>query len=155
MRQRKAAFTLVEIMVVVGCLSLLMMMGTLGVRKAIRNARIKQAEGELQIIATAVLQLAWDTGRMPNRALRTNQGSAERWNLSKDVAGLMATDGSYPDWKGPYYEGPVFDPWGQPYFYDPDYTINGAIRPVVGSFGPNRVGRNMYDADDIKVPLDG
>ena len=154
MKNKKSAFTLVEIMVVIGCLSLLAALGSVAVQKSIRNARVKQAGAELEILATAVLQLAWDTGRMPNKALRTNQGSVEIWNISPDAAGLTGNDGSYSNWKGPYYEGTALDPWGKPYFYDPDYRVNGVMRPVIGSFGPNGTGRNRYDADDIYVLLD-
>ena len=46
-------------------------------------------------------------------------GSAERWNISPAHCGLMDTDGSYADWKGPYYGGETIDPWGNPYFFDP------------------------------------
>ena len=45
------------------------------------------------------------------------------------------------------------DPWKNKCFFDPDYTISGAVRVVVGSFGPNRVGPNLYDRDDIWVIL--
>ena len=46
------------------------------------------------------------------------------------------------------------DPWGSDYFFDPDYRINGVMWPVVGSFGPNRVGPNQYDSDDIYYIVD-
>jgi general secretion pathway protein G len=147
-------FTLVEIMIVVAVIGLLASMAMFAIHKASQNARIKQAEAELEMLSAAVLQLAWDTGKWPNKALRTKPGSTEIWNISGSGAGLFKTDGSYNGWKGPYYEGAIFDPWGNPYFFDPDYIVKGVNRIVVGSFGPNRIGRNLYDKDDIKILLD-
>jgi hypothetical protein len=41
------------------------------------------------------------------------------------------------------------DPWGNDYFLDTDYEINGVDYIVLGSFGPNGVGQNLYDDDDV------
>ena len=153
MKQKKG-FTLVEIMVVIGILGMLAGMAAYVVSSARTRAYIRQAEGDLEMIATAALQLAWDTSRWPNKALRTQPGSTEIWNISTASAGLEGTDGSYDEWKGPYFAGNTLDPWGNPYFFDPDYRVNGVMRVVVGSFGPNGVGPNAYDSDDIYVLLD-
>lgn len=152
--KNKHGFTLVEIMVAIGIVGLLATMATYGLRTAYKKALIRQSEGELQMIATAALQMAWDTSRWPNKALRTNPGSTEIWDISYASAGLGDTDGSYDEWKGPYFKGNTTDPWGNPYFFDPDYLVDGVMRVVIGSFGPNGVGRNVYDSDDIYVLLD-
>jgi general secretion pathway protein G len=152
--KKKSGFTLVEIMVVVAVVGFLASMATYAVLRAVNNGRTKAAEAEVQLLAAATLQLAWDTGKWPNQQPRNKGGSVEIWDISGNASGLMGNDGSYKDWKGPYYSGSKLDPWGNPYFFDPDYTINGKIYPVVGSFGPNGVGRNKYDSDDIKVRLD-
>lgn len=34
-------------------------------------------------------------------------------------------------------------------FIDEDYEIDGVDYVGIGSFGPNRVGQNLYDGDDI------
>ena len=151
---KKNGFTLVEISVVTMLLGLLASLGTLAVMKSIANARIKQADTELAMISTAALQLAWDTGRWPNGRDRTTGGSEEEWDLSAKGCGLIDSDGIFGSWKGPYYEGEIQDPWGNNYFFDPDYRINGVDHVVVGSFGPNGRGRNQYDSDDIYVLLD-
>ena len=152
---KKNGFTLMEIMIVVSITGLLMAMGALAVVKGMTNTRINQAESELEIIATAMLQLAWDTGRWPNRAIRTNPGSREVWALSASTTGLLEDDSAYKGWRGPYLDSDILiDPWGNPYFFDPDYRVDGVMRVAVGSFGPNRVGRNMYDNDDVFVRLD-
>ncbi|HSR87713.1 MAG TPA: prepilin-type N-terminal cleavage/methylation domain-containing protein [Pontiella sp.] len=152
--KNRHGFTLLEIMVTIGILGLLTVMATYALRTARTKAYIRQAEGDLQMLATATLQLAWDTSRWPNKALRTQPGSTEIWNISIAAAGLEGTDGTYDEWKGPYFAGNIMDPWGNPYFFDPDYRVNGVDRVVVGSFGPNGVGRNLYDSDDIYVLLD-
>ena len=36
---------------------------------------------------------------------------------------------------------------------DEDYEIDGVDYVVIGSFGPNRVGQNLFDGDDILIIL--
>ncbi len=151
---KKDGFTMVEIMVATALIGLLATLGSLAIMKSIRNSRIKTAETELEMVSTAVLQLAWDTGNWPNSRPRTSGGSSEMWDISQARCGLMETDGSYNNWKGPYYDGALTDPWGNPYFFDPDYRVDGVNRVVVGSFGPNGSGRNRYDSDNVYVLLD-
>lgn len=154
MTNRKSGFTLIELMYVVGIMGLLATIGTYITRQAVKNGRITTARGELAVLAASTLRLAWDTGQWPNQNPRNAGGSQEVWDLSTQAAGLAGSDGSFNDWQGPYYRLHRLDPWGQPYFFDPDYSINGVAHPVVGSFGPNKKGRNLYDADDLYVRLD-
>ena len=151
---KKSGFTLLEIAVVTIILGLLGTLGTLAIMKAVQNARIKNTEAELEILSAAVLQLAWDTGEWPNGQPRNNGGSTEIWDISGSSSGLLDTDGSYNHWKGPYYDGALEDQWGNSYFFDPDYLIGGVNHVVIGSFGPNGRGPNLYDSDDIYVLLD-
>jgi hypothetical protein len=68
--------------------------------------------------------------------------------------GLDSTNGTYPDWQGPYYTGPWTDPWGTNYFIDYDYHLpDGREVPVVGSYGPDRCCKNDYGEDDIIMLL--
>lgn len=151
---KKDGFTLVEIMIVVGVVALLSLLGTYASRSGLENSRKKQAEVELQMLSTAILQLAWDTGCWPNKEPRNEGADRELWDLSGDVVGLMGTDGAFNNWRGPYYDDATIDPWGNPYFFDPDYRVDGVMRVAVGSFGPNGSGRNVYDSDNIYVLLD-
>ncbi len=151
---KKSGFTLVEITVVTMIVGLLATLGSLAIMRSIQGSRIKNAQAELEMLSVAVLQLAWDTGKWPNGQPRTTGGSTEMWDISGDNCGLLDTDGNYGKWKGPYYDGSITDPWGNPYFFDPDYRINGINHVVVGSFGSNGKGRNLYDSDDIYVLLD-
>ena len=38
-------------------------------------------------------------------------------------------------------------------FIDEDYEIDGVDYVGIGSFGPNRVGQNLFDGDDILIIL--
>ncbi len=77
----------------------------------------------------------------------------EVWDLNSTQAGLVATNGGFPNWNGPIIDSVPKDPWGSDYFFDPDYKIGGVNYAVVGSFGPNKVGQNVYDSDDIYLIL--
>jgi len=150
-RHRQTGFTLVEIVIVVAIIGLLAVLGSLMVTKSHNKALIKQAEVDVRKLSVAILQMAWDTGKWPNGGARDRGGNAELWNLSilteENPAG-------FDNWRGPYYEDDLEDPWGNDYFFDPDYRSNGTDRIVVGSFGPNGIGKNVYDADNIFVLLD-
>ncbi len=156
--KKKAGFTLVEISFTVLVVGILAVLATLSIRKAVESSRIKTAAIELEIIGTATVQLAWDTGQWPNQAIRTRPGSTEIWNIKPDSAGLLGSVAAFSGWKGPYYEGETVDPWGNPYFFDPDYRIGGVNRIVVGSLGPDGLGKNIYGSgtgkDNIYVLLD-
>jgi general secretion pathway protein G len=144
-------FSLAEVMVVLLVIGVLSTIVTVSLSKARIESQFKKAETELQLLSSAIEQLAWDTGMLPRALSRVTPGSSECWDLSTDDAGLMGTDGDFTNWKGPYIRDIGNDPWGNPYFFDPDYRINGVFEKVVGSFGPNGVGRNRYDSDDIYV----
>lgn len=151
---KKSGFTLIEIAATTLIVGLLASLGALTIMKGVENSRIKQAEIELEMLSAAVLQLAWDTGQWPNGRPRTDGGSAERWDISSVSCGLLENDGTYDNWKGPYYDGSTEDPWGNPYFFDPDYyPLSGGIFEVVGSFGPTKQSYGRYDDDDVYVFL--
>jgi len=125
-----------------------------GVRTVRRNADIKHAEADLAMIEAAIRKLAWDTGRWPTGYSKNQSGWKEVWDLTSPGCGLMATDDTYPNWKGPYISRIPNDPWGNPYFVDTDYWHGGRWRVAVGSFGPNGRGRNRYDKDNVFIFLD-
>lgn len=148
------AFTLIEVMIAITILAIVFAVSIPSLQRARTNSFIRQTETQLEMLANAVLELAYDTGKYPNGAWRNNPGSAEIWNLNTNTTGLLETDGSFPNWDGPYLDEIPQDLWEHNLFFDPDYKIDGEDHVVVGSFGPNGVGQNQYDADDIVVILE-
>ncbi len=153
-------FTLVELLVSMGIIGLLVSVGTVAVSNARESANIKQATAQVRQIRTAIDLLELDTGLWPGPDPPGPQvaytvscgGSAnEVWNLDSSDAGLVGTNGLYSGWGGPYITEIPLDPWGNPYFFDTDYDA-GTGNPdaaVLGSFGPNGNGQNVYDSDNI------
>ena len=141
-------------MIVMALIGLFMAILIPSYNKVRTASQIEQAETDLTILSEAIRQLAWDTGKWPGDAVRSGTADKEVWDLTTADAGLLDEDGDFPNWQGAYVKDIPSDPWGSPYFFDPDYKISGVTRVVVGSFGPNRVGRNVYDLDNIYVILD-
>jgi general secretion pathway protein G len=154
---QNAGFTLVEIMFAIMIVALLTGLAAQSLSKSRKSAHFKEAEVQIEIISSAIRQLAWDTGHWPNKLSRVSASglNAEVWDLTSNSAGLLATDGSFKNWQGPYLPAVPLDPWGNPYFFDPDYMIDGVNMVVVGSLGPNRTGANRYDEDNIFAVLQG
>jgi len=152
--KRVDAFTLTEVMIVVLIVSVLLGVAIPGYTVARRSARVNQARTELEFLAAAIYQMASDTGRWPGGVGRNSSVGYEVWDLSTADAGIMQADSDFPHWDGPYANTIPEDPWGSQYFFDQDYRLNGQWRVVVGSFGPNRSGRNVYDDDNVYIILD-
>ncbi|MGQ9663162.1 MAG: type II secretion system protein GspG, partial [Kiritimatiellia bacterium] len=122
------------------------------ITRARQKSRLEEANATLEMLHAAVRQLAWDTGKWPGGAA-CSERDAECWNLTTGAAGLLSNDGRFTNWQGPYIAKVPKDPWGSDYFFDATYRINGQMSVVVGSFGPNRVGRNLFDSDDIVLVI--
>lgn len=145
-------FTLIEVLVAIAIIGLLSTLAMYAANYAREQAKITKVNHDLDLIYKAVGQLMLDSGEWPGHQTPEEVSSGagnELWDLSVPAAGLVATDGNYLNWNGPYLFFLPTDPWGNDYFLDTDYRINGEWYPVIGSFGPNGVGPNLYDADDI------
>jgi general secretion pathway protein G len=152
MRAPSRAFTLVELLVVIGIIGVLSTLAMVAMGYARDAAKVAKAQHDIDVIVTALKQLENDSGQWPGHQTVdqvTTSGTNEYWDLNAAAVGIVATDGAYPNWRGPYMQEVRRDPWGKDYFYDSDYRVNGQDKVVIGSFGPNGVGQNLYDADDI------
>jgi len=163
MLYQKNGFTLIELLVVIGIIGILATITTIAVRTARENAKVAKAQSDIDMLHTGIGQLMVDTGEWPGHQVPDEVASGsgnEVWNLTSADSGLIATDGAFPGWSGPYVADVPLDPWGNNYFIDTDYYINNDSEPcdggsgcreavVVGSFGPDGVGQNQYNEDDI------
>lgn len=148
-------FTLVELMIVVGVIGILAGIAIPSFMRSRHNSCINRAKSDLRVIAQAIDNLAFDTGRWPGGyILGEEKGDAEVKNLNSGGAGIVANNGTFPSWQGPYMKVVPQDPWGTNYFFDPDYQAGTETLSVVGSFGPNGSEMNDYDEDNIYVVLE-
>ena len=168
-RNNQNAFTLVELLVVIGIIGLLAAMATVAVKIAQQKARMAKAQSDIDEIYKAISAMANDTNTWPGHQTigQVNSGSGNEicadgcaFGLSESQAGIVATNGSYSGWNGPYMHQIPTDPWGNEYFFDTDYQVtvdgepcNGGVGcinvVVVGSYGPDGIGNEQYNGDDI------
>ena len=149
-------FTLIELLIVLAIIGVLASFVFSSVNQARESARIAKAEIEVDQLRRAIELLVDDTGQWPGHKEvdeKESVSSNEIWDLTTPEAGLLATDGLYPNWRGPYIRTIFDDPWGNNYFFDTDYDFDLGEEEdwgvAVGSFGPNGVGQNVYDSDNI------
>jgi len=166
----ETGFTLVEVMIVVMIIGILSSIATPAILHAARTAKYRQAEYDLEVIGSAIRRLAWDTGKWPGgHAVTWTGDGAELDDLTTPAAGLLSftnTLFSASKWKGPYIKRIETDPWNTPYFWDEDYEtghgreigksgkiVDIVMRTAVGSYGPNKRGKNVYDDDDTYLVI--
>ena len=147
------AFTLVELIVVVAILSVLLVSGMMAYSGFRDRAKKVQALAQLKKIQVAIDTLALDTEQWPGPNPVGEIAKTEVWNLGNKAGGLVKANNEFDNWNGPYIDSMPTDPWGMNYFFDPDYKINGKRFVVIGSFGPNKKGKNKEDGDNVVVIL--
>ncbi len=155
-RTKDGGFTLIEILVVVGIIGLLLGIAVPAYTGYRERSQIADAMSDLKRIETAIIVLALDTGLWPegqDMGEINNGASNEIYDLSEPESGLVATDGNFPNWNGPYIPEIPLDPWGNRYFMDTDYRISGVDNVVLGSYGPEAVCNNCYNDTDIRLIL--
>ncbi len=156
-RANERGFTLNEILVVIGIISILAAIAVPAYQSYKEQAKTAQVMEELKRIETALIALGSDTLKWPGPAPIGKEGNTEILDLNSAAAGLVTFTNAadFPNWNGPYVTSVPQDPWGTNYFFDPDYDIPGGPSqvPVIGSFGPNKVGKNLYDSDDVLLRL--
>lgn len=167
MKAARGGFTLIELLVVIAIIGILSAVVLASLNTSRQKAKVGAAQAELSELRTAVTSLSVETGEWPGHqtvGVVNTGANNEIWDLSTDESGLLSTDGSYSNWKGPYMLDIPLDPWGNAYFLDTDYQVNASDAPcngggscadvvALGSFGPDGTGQNVYNADDIIIIL--
>lgn len=155
----KKSFTLIELLVVIAIIGILAGIILTSVNSAREKAKIAKARSTVRQIRTAIAFLEDDANEWPgHKTIEDIESGAignEIWDLNVPEAGLVQTDGNFTNWAGPYISAGFIplDPWGNNYFFDTDYDIDPTAGQkwavAIGSFGPNGIGQNLYDSDDI------
>ena len=179
----RRGFTLIELLVVIAIIGLLGTLAVSAVNIARSKAKTAGAQRDIDQISKAMDLLVVDTGEWPGHQSYNELGSGANneicgddnasptgictSGLSDNTSGIMADDGSYSNWSGPYMILVPSDPWDYEYFFDTDYQINNQNEPcqcddtfgcsdavVIGSYGPDGLGKpaggaNAYGCDDI------
>jgi len=125
--KKSSGFTLIEVLVVVALIGILaaVVLASLGESRELVN--IRKAQADMRNIHTSMEVLFNDTGLYPHKrdAYCPPQTRADNEvNLDSPTTGLVTTDGTFPNWSGPYVTA-VEDPWGNPYYLDEDYFCVG------------------------------
>lgn len=148
-RTHSSGYTLIELLVNIAIIGILTAISISTYMTYRDKAKVARVQADLKNIHFAIEALATDTERWPGPNTIGVTANDEIWDLTIPEAGLLSATGAFTNWKGPYIQAIPQDPWGNGYFFDPDYYINGNPIPVVGSFGPNGQGQNNYDSDDV------
>lgn len=164
-------FTLIELLVVITIIGILSTLAVGAVNIARKNAKITKAQHDIDQIYKAISIMANDTDTWPGHQVIDTIGTTTNNEICSDgcvggiassTTGITSTDGTYTGWAGPYMNIIPLDPWGNNYYFDTDYEVrsdnspcDGQIVPpcdtaaVVGSYGPDGIGYNLYNGDDI------
>ena len=104
-RCHSAAFTLIELMVVLLILAMLTTIAAPRVTKYLRKAKTETAKVQVEALSGAVDSFHLDLGRFPSTA--------------EGLKALLSAPSDATKWDGPYVRKSesLVDPWGQAYLY--------------------------------------
>jgi general secretion pathway protein G len=160
-------YTLVELLVVIGIIALLSGLSVIAMGAAREKAKESKALAEVDTLTKAIDLLSADTGKWPsgcpieaiaNPEVSLNTvaaGLTQRPIVANFDTGCFWSQADIDKWNGPYVKTTI-DPWGSPYWFDPDYyphqgcgASGVATNVAVLSLGKNKAGVNTYDCDDV------
>lgn len=134
MKTRDAGFSLLELLVVLGVLSLLFGLAYPQALRYLGSARTETARGGVNAIGAALEVYAMDNGAYPSQG--------------EGLAALMRPPVSARGWRGPYLKKSdgLMDPWGRPYWY----RVPGRGAPFeVGTLGRDNAPGGAGEDRDV------
>ena len=135
-RDRRAGYTLTELIVVIVILGLLAAIVGQAVLGQISRARVQAASTQIDAFRNALMQYQFDHGRFPEAA--------------HGLDALVTPPPGDDNWNGPYLQGGrelPDDPWGEAYIYD---VVSGE-RVVITTLGADRrEGGEGQNADIVR-----
>ena len=136
MRVRSAAFTLIEVLVVVVVIALLATVVAPNLFRNVDDARVATAKTQIESLATALDAYRLDNGRYPTTA----QGLDALWE--KPSVDPPA------NWRAPYVRKAIpMDPWGRAYVYRSPGTESATGYDLLSLGADGRPGGAGENAD--------
>ncbi|MEK7659750.1 MAG: type II secretion system protein [Patescibacteria group bacterium] len=178
--RHRQAFTLIELLVVMSIISLLSSVVLARLNEGRLRAQYAKAQSDLYDISIAMFNLEQDTDKSIGRNIvgscKEDDNEGDPYKPSgptytdggeypvagfvgttdfTDFAGIAGTDGYYPNWQGPYLTTNLIDPWGRPYWFDPDYHClpSTGSAPAKGCEYADQAG-NAYRVLYSRGPVD-
>lgn len=154
-KNNNKAFSLIELLVVIGIIGLLTTLSVVMVGVAREKSKIASAQHDIDQIYKAIVMMSNDTGTWPGHQTAdvicancvnneicgpdVNSLDCIAGGLGDGVSGITENDGAtpYSNWNGPYMPRMPEDPWGYEYFFDTDYAVkNTELTPCDGGTVP-------------------
>ncbi len=137
-RQQRKGFTLVELLVVVGIISMLAAILAPRMFRGMGKAKADIARAKMAIIEDSLARFNYDCGRLPDES----EGGLQ--------ALIVAPPELEEKWQGPYLkQSQIVDPWGNPYGYISEGQYNVGSFDLISYGGDGQEGGEGEDADII------